>query len=296
MVMPTELVDDTFAEAFPMLMSRVLITADSQEWAMVAAEAATGFASSIIMSPAEAGIEGMAPSSDTPDGRPGVYIQIFQRFGHLLKAQLISRISQCVLTCPTACAFNGLNDAKKWIRVGSAISLFGDGFEQRSQLQGRIVWKVPVMEGEFIVEERIGVKRGIAGGNFLIISSDRESGLTAAQAAVKAMATTKGVILPFPGGICRSGSKVGSNKYKLRASTNHRFCPDLRSRIPDSALPEGATCVYEIVCNGLNLDVVRDAMSKGIMAVLSYANILKVSAVNFGGKLGPYRIPLRELL
>ncbi|MFQ5710691.1 MAG: formylmethanofuran--tetrahydromethanopterin N-formyltransferase [Candidatus Geothermarchaeales archaeon] len=292
-----EIGDEDFAEAFPMIAGRVLITAKDRKWALTAARSATGFASSIILSPAEAGIEGrIVPPRLTPDGRPGVMIQIYHRTGLELKVQMINRLSQCVLTCATASAFDALPQAKKRIKVGDKIRLFGDGFEKRDTLNGRKIWRVPVMEGEFIIEHRFGVVRAIAGGNFIIMAESRDSGLRAAEEAVRAIRRVQGVILPFPGGIIRSGSKVGSMKYKLPASTNQPFCPTLRDVLPDSQVPGGVKSVYELVFNGLTPSLIRKSTAVGIQAAVKVPGVKKITAVNFGGKLGPVQINLREAL
>jgi len=290
-------IEDTFAEAFPMIAGRVLITADSESWALAAAEAAAGFASSIIMSPAEAGIEGQTIRSDeTPDGRPGVMIQVYNRTGHEWKMQMLRRIGQCILTCPTTAAFDAMPDAKKRIRIGRAVSMFGDGFEKSDTFAGRKVWRIPVTEGEFVVEDRFGARRAAAGGNFLIMADTQSSGLKAAEKAVEAIRVVPAVILPFPGGVCRSGSKVGSRMYKLGASTNDPYCPNLRGLVQDSKVPEGVSCVYELVFNGLTPAHLRKATAAGIRAAVQIPGVRKITAVNFGGKLGPVKIFLRETL
>jgi len=290
-------IEDTFAEVFPMIAGRILITADTEKWALTSARAATGYASSIIMSPAEAGIEGRTvPTSETPDGRPGVTIQIYHRTGHEWKMQMLGRIGQCVLTCPTTAAFDAMPDAKKRIRIGRAVRMFGDGFEKKDVLADRNVWRIPVMEGEFTIEDRFGVRRAAAGGNFLIMADSHSSGLKAAERAVEAILTVPGVILPFPGGICRSGSKVGSRKYKLGASTNDPFCPELRGLVADSKVPEGVGSVYELVFNGLTPGYLKKATAVGIRAAVQVPGVRKITAVNFGGKLGPVKISLKEAL
>jgi len=289
-----ELIDD-FTEMFPMWVSRLLITADTYEWALTAGRVATGFATSIIMSPAEAGVEGVKPE-DTPDGRPGIYVQIYHTDRVMLRAQLLFRIGQCILTCPTTALFDGLRDARRRFKVGKSLSTFGDGFQKEDNIGGRRVWRIPVMEGEFIVEESLGVVRGVAGGMFLILASDRASGLKAAEAAVEAINRIAGVILPFPGGICRSGSKVGSLKYKLRASTNHLFCPTIRDQVEGTKIPEGVNSVYEIVINGLTFDSVRNALKVGIEAASRVDGVKYITTANYGGKLGPYKLYLSEAL
>ena len=288
---------DTFAEMFPLWAGRVLITADSERWALTAAAAATGFATSVIMSPAEAGIEGVVPANKTPDKRVGVLIQIYNHNRFELKNQMILRIGQCIMTCPSASAFNAMLTAKRKLKVGRSIRLFGDGFQRKGLVGNRKVWRIPVMEGEFIVEDTFGAAEAIAGGNFLILAKEKSSGLKAAEEAVEAIkGKASEVILPFPGGICRSGSKAGSLKYKLKASTNHPLCPQLRKLVPDSQLPENVNCVYEIVINGLTLEAVKRAMGEGVRAAASVPGVIKISAGNYGGKLGPYKAFLKEVL
>ncbi len=288
-------IEDTFAEAFPMLAGRILITAKNQKWAEIAAKTTTGFASSIIMSPAEAGVEGpIIPPEKTPDGRPGVMVQIYHRTKLELKLQMLSRIGQCILTCPTTSAFDGLPSLKRKMRIGDAIRMFGDGFEKKETLGDRKVWRIPVMEGEFVIEGRFGVKSAIAGGNLLIMAQDNSSALEAAEKTVEAMRELQAVILSFPGGVCRSGSKTGSMKYKLPASTNHPFCPTLKEAVPETKIPEGVKSVYEIVYNALDKDLLLQATARGIKAAIAVPGVVKISAVNFGGKLGPVQISLKE--
>ena len=290
-------IEDTFAELFSMWMSRVLITAKDEKWALTAARTATGLATSIIMSPAEAGIERLVSPAETPDKRCGVFIQVYQRNRFDLKAQLITRIGQCVMTCPTTAAFDGLPQARRKLKVGRSIRLFGDGFQRKTVVNGRKCWKIPVMEGEFIVEDSFGAVEAVAGGNFLIMAYNLESGLKAAEEAVQVInRNVQGIIMPFPGGICRAGSKSGSLKYKLKASTNHPFCPKLKKLLEDSVVPEDVNCVYEIVINGLDIDSVKKAMSEGIKAASKVPGIAKISAGNYGGKLGPYKVYLKEIL
>ena len=290
-------IEDTFAEAFPMVAARVLITAENEKWAMNSARAATGFASSIIMSPAEAGVEGpLVPPEKSPDGRPGVRIQIYHRTRTELKLQMISRLGQCVLTCPTTAAFDDMPNAKRHLKVGAAIRMFGDGYERKDTLNQRKIWRIPVMEGEFVIQNRFGVRRCVAGGNLIIMADSQQAGLKSAEEAVQAMQKLEGVVLPFPGGICRSGSKIGSMKYKLQASTNFPLCPTLKDSVAGSLIPEGVKSVYELVFNGLTFNIVKQATAEGIRAATAVPGVRKVTAVNFGGKLGPYQIKLKEAL
>ncbi len=256
-------VQDTFAEMFGLWAGRVLITAQNEKWAQIAAGLTTGFATSVIAASAEASIERAVPADQTPDKRPGVLIQIYNRDRFELKHQLMERIGQCTLTCPTTAAFNGLT-GKRTLNVGSSLRYFGDGFQKKAMVGGRKCWKIPVMEGNFIVEDGFGAMEAIAGGNFMIFASTQEAGLKASELAAEAIRTAApDVIMIFPGGVCRAGSKAGSLKYKLKASTNHPYCPTLRTLVPDSVVPEGVTCVYEIVINGLTLDAVKTALKVG---------------------------------
>jgi len=292
------IIEDTFAEAFPMYVTRLLITASTKRWAYTAALKATGFGTSVIASPGECDIEVFVSPDITPDRRPGTYIQIYHSDLASLKLVTLVRIGQCILTCPTTALFDGLPKIKRKMSIGRALAKFGDGFEKEDTLYGRKVWRIPVMEGEFIVEDSVGVLKGVAGGNILILAKNSESGLEAAERAVKAIRKyVKGVITPFPGGIVRSGSKVGSLKYpKLRATTNHLYCPTLRGVVKESKIPEGVNSVYEIVINGLRREYVLRAMGVAIKAAVQVPGVLMISAGNYGGKLGPYHFYLREAL
>ncbi len=287
-------IEDTFAEAFPIKVARVIITAATERWAEVAATEATGFATSVIGCPSEAGIDCVLTHNETPDGRPGVAIIICHPKKDGIKAQLIERLGECVLTAPTTAIFNGLDADDK---VPVKLHFFGDGFEHELEVGGRRVWAIPIMEGEFICEEEYGVKSGVAGGNLFILARNQMSGLAAAESAVTAIRHVAGTITPFPGGIVASGSKPGSNKYKfMHASTNEKFCPTLRSEIEDTAIPEGVNAVYEIVINGVSEEAVKDAMRAGIEAAVKVPDVVKITAGNFGGKLGKYQLRLKDVL
>jgi formylmethanofuran--tetrahydromethanopterin N-formyltransferase len=291
------LIEDTFAEMFPMWVGRILITAENEKWALTAAQVATGFASSIIMSPAEAGIEGTVPTDKTPDGRVGSLIQLYHRTRPDLKQQMILRVGQCIMTCPTTSAFDALPKAKRRLKIGRSLRFFGDGYQRKDTMWNRNVWRIPVMEGQFIVEDQFGAQNGVAGGNLLILAENQKAALQAAENSVNAISqNAREVIMPFPGGVCRSGSKAGSIKYKLRASTFHQFCPRLKKIVADTQIPENVNCVYEIVINGLNLDAVKVAMAEGIKAAVKVPAIEKISAGNYGGKIGPYRAYLKDVL
>jgi formylmethanofuran--tetrahydromethanopterin N-formyltransferase len=288
-------VADTFAEAFDMRAARVLITALTPGWARTSAQAMTGFATSVIGCKVEAGIEADLSPEDSPDGRPGVSVLLFGFDREGLGTRLVDRVGQTVLTCPTTACFDGLPDADARVAVGGLLRHFGDRFQSSKFLDGQRYWRIPVMEGEFLVQESFGVQKAIGGGNFLILAKDQLAALGAAEAAVDAMRRLRGVILPFPGGIVRAGSKVGARHYKkLVASTNDAYCPTLRP-LTESALPEGVNAVLEIVLDGLSADAISGAMRAGIQAACA-PGVRAVAAGNYGGKLGPYHFHLRELM
>jgi formylmethanofuran--tetrahydromethanopterin N-formyltransferase len=289
-------VQDTFAEMFPLWVGRVLITAQNEKWAQIAGSITTGFATSVIAASAEAAVERPVPADQTPDKRPGLLIQIYNRDRFELKHQLMERIGQCTMTCPTTAAFNGLT-GKRVLSVGSSLRYFGDGFQKKAMVGGRKCWKIPVMEGNFVVEDGFGAMEAVAGGNFMIFAETQEAGLKAAEAAADAIrANAPDVIMPFPGGVCRAGSKAGSLKYKLKASTNHPYCPTLRTVVPDTVVPDGVQSVYEIVMNGLSLDAVKKGMKEGVTAAIAVPGVVKISSGNYGGKLGPFKAYLREAI
>jgi formylmethanofuran--tetrahydromethanopterin N-formyltransferase len=285
---------DTFAEAFPMWGSRVLITAATPAWALEAGRSMTGFATSVIGCKCEAAIERELDPDETPDGRPGVSALLFAMDREGVGKRLVERVGQCVLTSPTAACFNGV-DAEHTVDVGGQLRFFGDGYQASKVLAGERYWRVPVMEGEFLVQERFGVVEGVAGGNIIMLGRDAESALGAAEAAASAMRSVEGAIMPFPGGIARSGSKVGSRYSALPASTNHVLCPTLRGQVEDSDVPPDVEAVFEIVIDGLALEPVREAMRRGLVAAAE-AGASHVTAGNYGGNLGPHHIHLRELM
>ncbi len=289
-------IEDTYAEGFPIKVARVLITAISQRWAMEAAREATGFGTSVIMCPAEAGIECTVPADETPDGRPGVYIQICNMGYSKLEGSLLARMGQCVLTAPTTAIFNGLPEAEKQFDTGFKLGFFGDGYQCDIDYCGRKACRIPLMEGDFMAEHTIGAVDGIAGGNFYIEAQNQAASLTAAEVAVDEIRRQRGTITPFPGGVVASGSKVGSEKYKfMKATSNLNFCPSLRED-GTCTLPVGVTSVYEIVINGIDRASIENSMRAGIKAACTVPGILRISAGNFGGKLGPHHFHLHELL
>lgn len=289
------LIEDTFAEAFTMRAARVVITAATPRWTMAAALKLTGFATSVIGCKVEAAVERELKSSETPDGRPGAAVLLMTMGKDDLAKRLVERVGQTVLTCPTTACFDGLPEAPDRVGVGSVLRFFGDGFQASKLLAGERFWRIPVMEGEFLIQEKFGVQKAVGGGNFLILARTADAALAAAEAAVDAMTNRPGVILPFPGGVVRSGSKVGSRRSKtMIASTNDAFCPTLRA-VTQTALPEGVNSVLEIVINGLDAPAIADAMRAGIAAACR-EGVVAISAGNYGGKLGPHHFYLRQIM
>jgi len=289
-------IDDTFAEAFGMRATRLVITAASAAWARHAAVAMTGYATSVIGCGCEAGIERELEGEATPDGRPGVSVLVFAISREELAKQVERRVGQCVLTSPTSAAYSGL-DGDERIDLGRKLRYFGDGFQTSKLLGARRYWRIPVMDGEFVCEETAGVARAIGGGNLLIVADGVAQALAACEAAIAAMRDVGGVIMPFPGGVVRAGSKIGSKYAALPASTNDAFCPTLAG-ITKTALDSGAQAVLEIVIDGLTEDAVRSAMREGIAAICAIGapgGVRRITAGNYGGKLGKFHFPLREI-
>jgi formylmethanofuran--tetrahydromethanopterin N-formyltransferase len=290
-------IDDTFAEAFAMRGTRLIITAHTPAWARQAAVSMTGFATSVIGCGVEAGIESELDAALTPDGRPGVAVLMFATSSSELAKQVERRVGQCVLTSPTSAVFSGIK-AGRPLPMGKTLRYFGDGHQISKSIGGRRYWRVPVMDGEFIAEDTTAMSDAIGGGNFLILASGTSQALAAAETAIAAMRRVPGAIMPFPGGVARSGSKVGSKYKALVASTNDAFCPTLRASVQSELGPD-IECVYEIVIDGLSEEAVRNSMQAGLRAVCSLGaagGIRRLSAGNYGGKLGRFHFPLRTLL
>ena len=303
-----------------MRYARLIVTAASQRWLKAAVQEFSGYGCSVIQCDAEVGLEGYLEPEQTFDGRVGASVLAFGFSTDKLGKAVAKRAGQCLMTCPTSAIFDGHTEAdytaqqiankkssapgatpktstdepQERIPLGSHLRFFGDGFQQSKLLGDRRFWRIPVMDGEFICEESLGVGKGVAGGNFLIQSTDQMTGLTAAERAVDAIAELPGVITPFPGGVVRSGSKVGSKYATLIASTSHQFCPTLRGRV-DSLVHPDANCVYEIVIDGIDFAHVANAINCGIRASIG-EGVVSISAGNYGGKLGKHHFPLHKLL
>jgi formylmethanofuran--tetrahydromethanopterin N-formyltransferase len=291
-------IDETFAEAFPMRGTAIIITAPNLKWARQAATTMTGYATSVIGCGAEAGVDREVAADQTPDGRPGVRVLVFSMSTDMLQTQLVNRVGQCVLTSPGSACFADL-DSPDRLAIGDSLRYFGDGWQISKKFLDRHFWRMPVMDGEFLCEATTGLtKKAVGGGNLLIMGADYTKTLNAAEAAIEAMNAVDGAIMPFPGGIVRSGSKVGSKYAGVHASTNDAYCPTLRG-VTKSDLDADIGCVLEIVIDGLTEGAVADAMRAGLGAIvkLGPANgALRVGAGNYGGKLGPFHFHLKDLL
>ena len=297
MIINGVLIDDTYAEAFGMKAARIVITADTMVWARHAANAAFGFATSVIACGCEAGIERELGPEETPDGRPGIAGLLFAVSTKELAKQLERRVGQCILTCPSTAVFAGSEGEEK-LPLGKNLRYFGDGWQMSKVLDGRRYWRIPVMDGEFVAEETTGLLRSVGGGNFMVLARSREQALAACEAAVSAIAHVPGAITPFPGGVVRSGSKVGSKYSKLPASTNDSFCPALRGSVTGELSME-IEAVLEIVIDAVSDSDMHVAMHAGMKAVCDIGEaggIVRLSAGNYGGKLGQYHYRLREIL
>jgi formylmethanofuran--tetrahydromethanopterin N-formyltransferase len=290
-------IDATFAEAFPMRATGVVVTADSTQWARQAAVTMTGFATSVIGCGCEAGIDRELKPRETPDGRPGVRVLLFAVSTSELQKQLQNRVGQCVLTSPGSACYAGLEGAER-LSLGNALRYFGDGWQISKRFGDEHYWRIPVMDGEFVCEATTGLtKEAVGGGNLLILATNARNALAAAQAAVAAIERVPDVIAPFPGGIVRSGSKVGSKYKSVRASTNEAYCPTLRGAV-NTDLDAETNAVLEIVIDGLTPDAVAAAMRAGLAAIVKLGpkrGAIRVSAGNYGGKLGPHHFHLRKL-
>ena len=285
---------DTFAEAFRLRYVRLIVTAADPHWLDAAVRAACGYGTSVIGCDAEIGVERWLEPEETPDGRPGAAVLAYGFTADGVGKAIANRTAQCLLTCPTASVFDGLPTAEERRPLGAHVRYFGDGFEKTKVMDGRRYWRVPVMDGEFLVEESVGIEKGVGGGTFILQGRSLTATLAAARRAVAAIAATHGTITPFPGGVVRSGSKVGSRYEALRASTNEAFCPSLVGRV-ETCLVDGATCGLEIVIDGVDESAVAGAMVAGIRAAVG-PDLVAISAGNYGGKLGKFHFHLHQLL
>ena len=277
-----------------MRFARILVTAHDSYWLDAVLDAVTGYATSVIGCDAEVGVAGQLHPNLTADGRIGAAVMLFAFSYESLETVIANRVGQCLLTCPTTAVYDGLPEAGDRAAMGRRVRFFGDGFQKSKLVGNRRYWRIPVMEGEFLVEEDVGMAKGVAGGNIVIQCRQLEAALAAARAAVAAVADLPNVITPFPGGVARSGSKVGSRYQKLIASTADEFCPTLRGRV-NSKLHAAANVALEIVINGATFDDVRQAMGAAIAAAVGPETVA-ISAGNYGGKLGKHHFRLHDIV
>jgi len=287
-------IEETFAEAFRMRYVRLVVTAQDEHWLAAATREFTGYSSSIISCDSEAGVERLLAADETPDGRPGAALLAFGFSPEGLAEVVPNRTGQCLMTCPTTAVYDGLSAGEARIGLGKTIRYFGDGFQKSKLVAGRRFWRIPVMDGEFLIEHMLHVEKGVGGGNFVVQGASGPAALAAARRAIEAIDPLAGVITPFPGGVARSGSKVGSRYKGLKASTAEAYCPSLRGRV-ETKLAEGACAAYEIVIDGVDEASVAAAMSAGIRAAAG-PQVIAITAGNYGGKLGKFHFHLHELL
>lgn len=289
------LVEDTYAEAFRSLYARVLVTARDRKWLLAACEKATGHASSTILCDCEAGIEqildGKSKGQETPDGRIGALLQFHvprfrkDRVEHLERV-LLARLSQNVLTCPTTRCFNAL-ESDPYFKLGRKIAFFGDGHQFRSEMFGQKGWTIPTLGGEFFLSRRFGYADGIMGGNLWFLGTSEDAAIEAADRAAQAANAAPNVITTFPGGVAASASKAGSSYKFLIASTYAEYCPTLRKKLSAaSRVPDGVQSIMEIIVNGSSLQDVANATYAAIEAALPVPGLVRISAGNYGGRLG----------
>jgi len=292
------LIEDTYAEAFRGLYSMIMVTAKNRKWLDHAVNCATGYASSTIGCGCEAGVDVYVSEKNTPDSRPGAILQFWtpcwgKDAVKALEKELIGRIGQCILTTPTTRVFDATPQGKK-LAVGRKLGFYGDGFQRDESRYGRVMVVIPTMSGSFLVEVELGYDEGVMGGNLWFMASSIDSALDAVEKAVEAISKVEGVVTPFPGGVCASGSKTGSRYSFLKASTHERYCPTLKGELKESDVPDGVEAITEVVINGVSEDKVKDAMLSGIKASSDVNALVKISAGNYGGRLGKYKIRLRD--
>jgi formylmethanofuran--tetrahydromethanopterin N-formyltransferase len=288
------LIEDTFAEAFRVRYTRLIVTAHDDYWLQAALRSVTGYATSVIACDAEVGVERLLTPAETPDGRLGAAVMVFGFSTEGLAKSVPNRAGQCLMTCPTVAVYDGLPAAEERIPLGKHIRFFGDGFQKSKVIAGVRYWRIPVMDGEFLVQENVGVEKGVGGGNIILQAETLEAALAAARRATEALGAVPEVIAPFPAGVVRSGSKVGSRYKKLVASTAEGYCPTLRGRV-ETKLREGANCALEIVIDGASEGAVAGAMAAAIRAATG-PGVVSIGAGNYGGKLGKFHFHLHQIL
>ncbi|MEM2915469.1 MAG: formylmethanofuran--tetrahydromethanopterin N-formyltransferase [Candidatus Bathyarchaeia archaeon] len=291
-------IEDTFAEAFEGLYTRIIVTGESERLKL-AAQNSTALPS-VVINRTEGGIERWLNKKETPDGRAGAILQFWGRFDDRKPRESVEnfykelsyRIRQGILVVPTTAIFNATN-SKDTIDTMRRIGHCGDGYEWEEDYLGRRVIKIPLMMGDFIIERYLGYGKGVMGGNVWFMCTSEKAALAAGKRAVAAINKVEGAITPFD--ICSAGSKPETKFPEIGPTTNHYYCPTLKNKIKDSKVPEGVTSIPEIVINGISLEVVKKATKAAIDAVQNVKGVIKISAGNYDGKLGKYKIHLRQL-
>ncbi|MGD0406553.1 MAG: formylmethanofuran--tetrahydromethanopterin N-formyltransferase [Candidatus Bathyarchaeia archaeon] len=296
------LIEDTYAEAFTGLFCRVIVTADDEETLRRAAEDSTA-TPSVVIGRAEGGVEKYLSPKETPDKRKGAILQFWgeinpqKAFVESLKkfeTELSYRIRQDILVKPFTAVYDALTSAEGKMDMMESVGHCGDGYEWVEKRHGREVIVVPLMVPDFIIERYLSYARGVMGGNFWVMCKTKEALRQAAEKALAAIHNVRGIVTPFD--VCSAGSKPETHFPKIGPTTNHLYCPSLKERLgKESRVPEGVGYIAEIVIDGVSLDAVKKATKVGIEAVLGIDGVLKVSAGNYGGKLGEHKIFLREL-
>lgn len=295
-------IEDTYAEAFTGIYCRVIVTADDEETLRKAAEDSTA-TPSVVIGRTEGGIEKYLSEKETPDKRKGAILQFWgeinpkKAFAESLKkfeTELSYRIRQDILVKPFTAVFDALPDAEGKLDMMERVGHCGDGYEWVENRHSREVIVVPLMVPDFIIERYLGYGRGVMGGNFWVMCKTKQALKEAGEKALAAIHNISGVVTPFD--VCSAGSKPETHFPKIGPTTNHLYCPSLKARLgEESKVPEGVGYIAEIVFDGVSLDAVKEATKAGINAVLEVDGVVWVSAGNYGGKLGEYKITLREL-
>jgi len=295
-------IEDTYAEAFDGIISRVIVTADHQEVLEKAAEDATA-TPSIVIGRIEGGIEKYLDKHETPDGRNGALLQFWggidenkplEEAVKKFEAELSFRIRQDILVKPFTALFDALPKADGKMEMMERVGHCGDGFEWKEQRYGRNMIVIPLMVSNFLIERELGYARGVMGANFWFMCETKRAVMEGGRKALDAIHQVLGVITPFD--VCSAGSKPETKFPLIGPTTNHPYCPTLKERLGEkSKVPEGVNYIPEIVINGTSLEAVKEAMKAGIRSIADVNGVVRVSAGNYGGKLGRHRIYLQEL-
>lgn len=295
-------IEDTYAEAFTGIYCRVIVTADDGETLRKAAEDSTA-TPSVVIGRTEGGVEKYLSENETPDKRKGALLQFWgeinpkKSFPESLKkfeTELSYRIRQDILVKPFTAVFDALQNAEGKLDMMERVGHCGDGYEWVEKLHGREVIVVPLMVPNFIIERYLGYGRGVMGGNFWVMCKTKQALKDAGEKALAAIHHVHGVVTPF--NICSAGSKPETRYPKIGPTTNHLYCPSLKVCLgKESKVPEGVGYIAEIVFDGVSLDAVKEATKAGITSVLGVDGVVRVSAGNYGGTLGKYKIKLKEL-